>query len=77
MRTLRLLSLCLAAAAALVVPSTALAKQSKPTAPKNLRGFLVRPSEKVVHVFSRTPAFTWAPVRGALCYEFELATSKT
>ena len=26
--------------------------------------------------FSRTPAFAWAPVRGATRYEFELSTSK-
>lgn len=77
MRTLRLLSVCLVSIGALLIPSTAIAKQSKPTPPKNLRGFLVKPSERVVHVFPRTPAFTWRPVRGALCYEFELATSKT
>ena len=34
------------------------------------------PSEPVAHVFPRTPAFAWAPTRGALCYEFELATSR-
>ena len=28
-------------------------------------------------VFPRTPAFSWAPVRGARCYEFELATSRS
>lgn len=77
LRTLRLLSVCLVAIGAVVLPSTALAKPSKPTAPKNLRGFLVKPNERVSHVFPRTPAFTWSPVRGARCYEFELATSKT
>ncbi len=77
MRILRLLSVCLVAIGALVIPSTAIAKQSKPSPPKSLRGFLVKPSERVVHVFPRTPAFTWKPVSGALCYEFELATSKT
>ncbi len=77
MRTLRLLSVCLVAIGAFVLPSTAVAKQAKPSPPKSLRGFLVKPSERIVHVFSRTPAFTWRPVRGAVCYEFELATSKT
>jgi hypothetical protein len=31
----------------------------------------------VKHTFSRTPAFAWSPVRGAACYEFELATSRS
>jgi len=48
-----------------------------PAAPKSLHGFLLRPNEPVMHTFSRTPAFAWAPVRGAACYEFELATSRT
>jgi len=48
-----------------------------PAAPKNLRAFLLRPNEATTHVFSRTPAFAWSPVRGARCYQFELATSKT
>jgi hypothetical protein len=48
-----------------------------PAAPKGLHGFLLRPNEPVAHTFSRTPAFAWAPVRGAACYEFELATSSS
>jgi len=48
-----------------------------PAAPKSLHGFLLRPNEPVTHTFSRTPAFAWAPVRGASCYEFELATSRS
>jgi hypothetical protein len=48
---------------------------ASPAAPKGLHGFLLRPNESVEHTFSRTPAFAWAPVRGAACYEFELATS--
>jgi len=48
-----------------------------PGAPKGLRGFELRPNEPVSHTFSRTPAFAWSPVRGASCYEFELATSRT
>jgi hypothetical protein len=46
-----------------------------PATPKSLHGFLLRPNDPVTHTFSRTPAFAWAPVRGAACYEFELATS--
>ena len=48
-----------------------------PGAPKGLRGFELRPNETPTHTFSRTPAFAWSPVRGAACYEFELATSRT
>lgn len=70
--------MCLAAVAAVTLLSgAALAKASKPTQPpSNLRGFLLRPSEPRTDVFPRTPAFAWAPVRGALCYEFELGTSR-
>jgi hypothetical protein len=78
MRKVRLATVCLAlvTALAVAVAGSAVAKPSKPTAaPKNLRGFLLSPSESVSHVFSRTPAFAWSPVRGALCYEFELGTS--
>jgi hypothetical protein len=77
MRTVRLATICLAAAiVATLISGSALAKGGKPAAPKNLRGFLLRPNEQVVHTFPRTPAFSWAPVRGARCYEFELASSK-
>jgi hypothetical protein len=50
---------------------------ASPATPKGLRGFLLRPNEPVTHTFSRTPAFAWAPVNGAACYEFELATSRS
>jgi hypothetical protein len=60
------------------VVSAAFAKgPSTPAAPTHLQGFLLRPDESVTHTFSRTPAFAWQPVRGAACYEFELATSRT
>ena len=50
-------------AMATLVSGAALAKSGKPPAPpKNLRGFLLRPSEPLTHVFPRTPAFAWAPV---------------
>ncbi len=78
MSTHRLVSLCCAMfALATLVSGAALAKGGASTAPpKNLRGFLLSPSEPASHVFSRTPAFAWAPTRGAVCYEFELATSR-
>ena len=44
--------------------------------PRGLHGFTLRANEPVVHTFSRTPSFAWSPVRGAVSYEFELATSK-
>ncbi len=60
------------------VVATAAAKgPSTPAAPKGLQGFLLRPNESVTHTFPRTPAFAWRPVRGAVCYEFQLATSRT
>ena len=43
--------------------------------PKNLRPFLLRVDEPAATTFSRTPSFSWSPVRGARRYEFELATS--
>jgi hypothetical protein len=64
----------------LVVPvvSGAFAKgPSAPAGPKGLKGFLLRPNESVTHTFPRTPAFAWRPVKGAACYEFQLATSRT
>ena len=53
------------------------ASAAPPGAPKGLRAFELRPNESPTHTFSRTPAFAWRPVRGASCYEFELATSRS
>ena len=61
----------------LLVSMLASAQAGPPAPPKGLKGFLLRPNEAVTHTFSRTPAFSWQPVRGAACYEFELATSRT
>jgi hypothetical protein len=47
------------------------------SAATGLRAFLLRANEPPAHVFSRTPAFAWNPVRGAKRYEFVLATSPT
>ncbi len=77
MRTPRIATVCVALIVATLVSGSALAKDAKtPAPPKNLRGFLLKPNEPLTHVFPRTPAFSWAPVRGAYCYEFELATSR-
>ena len=71
MRLARLVLLCLAA---LVVTGSVQAHvAATPAAPKNLRAFLLRPSEAVTHEFARTPSFSWLPVRGAVRYEFELS----
>jgi hypothetical protein len=47
-----------------------------PAAPQELRAFLLRADETIRHEFNRTPSFAWAPVRGAIRYEFELATTR-
>ncbi len=75
MRHLRFVTLALAILAAAGATFAGAAAPRSQT-PKNLRAFLLRPDEAGTHVFARTPAFAWSPVRGARCYEFELATSK-
>ena len=62
---------------ATLVASAPAQNPAAPATPKSLHGFLLRPNEPVTHTFSRTPAFAWAPVNGAACYEFELATSRS
>ena len=74
MRAARFALCALALLGALLATSAAAAP---PGAPKGLRGFELRPNESATHTFSRTPAFAWNPVRGASCYEFELATSRS
>ena len=77
MRAARLLTI-VALLLATPVASAAFAKgPSTPAGPSGLQGFLLRPNESVTHTFARTPSFAWRPVRGASCYEFELATSRT
>jgi hypothetical protein len=68
---------CLCALALFGALLTTSAAAAPPGAPKGLRGFELRPNEVPTHTFSRTPAFAWNPVRGAACYEFELATSRS
>ncbi len=77
MRAARLSTLVVLLLLTAVVSGAFAKSASTPAAPKNLQGFLLRPDESVTHTFSRTPAFAWAPVRGAACYEFELATSRS
>jgi hypothetical protein len=76
MRAARLAILLFAVLSA--IAAAAPAKNAAPLgAPSGLRGFLLRPNEDITHTFARTPSFAWNPVRGAACYEFELATSRT
>jgi hypothetical protein len=74
---MRAARLALSAIALLGTLVAASASAAPPGAPTGLRGFELRPNESSTHTFSRTPAFAWSPVRGAACYEFELATSRT
>jgi hypothetical protein len=74
---MRAARLCLCALALFGALLTTSAAAAPPGAPKGLRGFELRPNEAPTHTFSRTPAFAWNPVRGASCYEFELATSRS
>jgi hypothetical protein len=74
---MRAARLALFAVALLGTLLTTSAAAAPPGAPKGLRGFELRPNESSTHTFSRTPAFAWNPVRGASCYEFELATSRS
>ena len=76
MRAARLALLVLAVCGSLLVSSASARDAAAPGTPKSLRGFLLRPNEAPTRTFSRTPAFAWAPVRGASCYEFELSTSR-
>lgn len=64
----------LAVCAATLLSGSALAQgESSLTAPRGLKPFLLRASEPAVHDFPRTPSFSWAPIRGASRYEFQLA----
>ena len=77
MRAARLILFSLVLLAIPFVTAATAMEAGPPPAPKGLHGFLLRPNEPVNHTFSRTPAFAWAPARGAACYEFELATSRS
>jgi hypothetical protein len=63
---------------ALAATGTVQARTSAvPPAPKQLKAFVLRADEPAKHEFSRTPAFSWLPVRGAMRYEFELSKNQS
>lgn len=64
----------LTACAATLLSGSALAQGEKSlSAPQGLNPFLLRANEAPAREFSRTPSFSWSPVRGAVRYEFQLA----
>jgi len=67
---------CAAALLAALVLCGAAEARRNTQAPTGLHAFVLRADEPVVHTFSRTPSFGWSPVRGAVGYQFELATSE-
>jgi hypothetical protein len=74
MRLARLVLLCLAA---LVLTGSVQARVAAvPAAPQGLKPFLLRADESPKREFSRTPSFSWLPVRGAMRYEFELSKNQ-
>ena len=74
MRLARLVLLCLAA---LVLTGSVQARvAAAPPAPQGLKPFLLRADEAPKREFSRTPSFSWAPVRGSMRYEFELSKNE-
>ena len=74
MRFARLVLLCLLALA--VTGSVQARIAAAPAAPQNLKPFLLRADEAPQREFSRTPSFSWLPVRGAIRYEFELSKNE-
>ena len=75
MRTPLLLAVCFGLLT--LAPAAEAAKPVRRVAPANLHGFLLRADEPSTTSFSRTPAFAWNPVPGAVHYQFQLATSST
>jgi hypothetical protein len=63
--------------AALLLALSAGAARSDSGAPGGLHAFLLRADEPARSTFSRTPAFAWSPVPGAMRYEFQLSLSGT
>ncbi len=64
----------LAVALAFAVPASA-ATSPGAIAPDGLHAFQLRVDEQTSDVFTRTPAFAWNPVPGAVRYEFQLSTT--
>ncbi|MBA2741066.1 MAG: hypothetical protein H0U46_03540 [Actinobacteria bacterium] len=77
MRAARLITILALFATAFAAAAAAGGSAAVGSAPKNVHGFLLRPNESASHTFPRTPAFAWNPVRGAMCYELQLATSRS
>jgi hypothetical protein len=77
MRAARFVMLAVVVLGAILVTSASAGQSGVPATPRGLHGFELRPNESPKRTFSRTPAFAWSPVRGAACYEFELATSSS
>jgi hypothetical protein len=77
MRAARLVLLAVVVLATTVIASASASQAAVPGVPRGLHGFELRPNEPPKRAFTRTPAFAWSPVRGAACYEFELATSSS
>ena len=76
----RLLVLAVLGVLGLALSGAAEARIDRPAVtPQGLKAFLLRTDEPVnaKHEFNRTPSFAWLPVRGAIRYEFELATSRS
>ena len=71
------LLLVLSATLLLAAPAAARTDAVAAGAPTGLHPFLLRVDEPRSDSFSRTPAFAWNPVSGALRYEFQLSTSNT
>jgi hypothetical protein len=72
-RLARLLFLPLAVLA--LTASAGAATRAAAVTPGGLHPFLLRVDEPRSDSFSRTPAFAWNPVSGAVRYEFQLSTS--
>jgi hypothetical protein len=72
-----LVTLVIAVAVAAGVSSAGATGMSAPPRPTGLKGFLLKTTEPAGHSFPRTPSFAWNPVKGALRYEFQLATSSS
>ena len=76
MRTVRLA--LLAVLSATLLSGAALAQtDSALVAPQGLKPFLLRASEPAAHDFPRTPSFSWAPIKGATRYSFQLSKTPT
>src|SRR3954469_739822 len=75
MRVLAIAAVCLSMLG--VVSAAGAATPVKGAAPARLHGFLLRADEPVQNSFPRTPSFAWAPVAGAVRYQFQLSTSSS